>query len=421
MKKIIGLTFLVCAATGFAQDAKPLTPQRLIQLAMDAPAVERAAQARLQDAQGALESARRWWVPSTALGVQSFQRTGSLMNAEGVIKTDVSATNSQWAWEWRIGGDLAAPWAAVEAAKWNVEATRFEIEAERDVFVLQCMAAYLAAIGAEQDRVLHLESAATWKQYETELNLLVELGLRPASDALTAASERHQLESIAEQLEASRQELMMRLQGVLDLPADQALQLEWPEWEESVNRDSPSVLPEKQVLDSRYEGAAAVQRGLSREIWVPEIRFSPTLSGFGADFSTLAPTSQWVGSVMWTVPLAQLFKGGVRREAAAQLEMQAAKQQAWEMQHQARLDGLSQRIVSLSAALVKQQKAASLAEEAASQSWARENQGILTPMERVQMERQRLQTRSETLAIEQSLILLSFEKALELGATWRTL
>ena len=141
-----------------------LTAQVLVELASKAPAHEMRNQARLLEAQSALESARRWWIPSAVVGAQSFSRQGSSMNVAGDILSDVVARNSQWMGELRVGGDLAQSWTAKESAGYHQEAIGWEVEAERDQRILACMTAYLAAITSAQDEALHTASAEAWKQ-----------------------------------------------------------------------------------------------------------------------------------------------------------------------------------------------------------------------------------------------------------------
>lgn len=395
-----------------------LTAQVLIELASKAPAHEMRNQARLLEAQSALESARRWWIPSAVVGAQSFSRQGSSMNVAGDILSDVVARNSQWMGELRIGGDLAQSWTAKESAGYHQEAVGWEVEAERDQRILACITAYLAAITSAQDEALHTASAEAWKQYEQELNWLVESGLRRRSDALSAASERLHLESQALQLRSTREALLAELWAVLGVEESLPLSVDWPNWTELFTENSIALWPEQSALSARLAQAESAQKGVTRELWLPELRFSPMLNGFGADFSSLAPTTQWVGAMMWSVPLDRLLSGGDKGQAAAEVAFRQADVLAWKQEHAAQAGSLDRRVKLLNDALIQQKEAVIQADEALAQTLNRESQGLITPFERIQLERQKLRAHSMLNSIQSELLLVEIKYAMESGARW---
>lgn len=405
-------------AQAFGMTEDVLTAQALIELALKAPAHEMRNQARLLEAQSSLESARRWWIPSAVIGAQSFSRQGSSMNVAGEILPDIVARNSQWMGELRIGGDVAQFWTAQESAGFHQAAVTWEVVTERDERILACMAAYVAAIASAQDEQLHAASVEAWKQYEQELNWLVESGLRPRSEALSAASERLHLESQVLQLRATREAVLTELWSVLGVQETMPLSEEWPVWTALFSKDATSVWPEQSALVARRDQAESAQKGLTREIWLPELRFSPMLNGFGADFSSLAPTTQWVGALMWSIPLGRLLPGGDKGQAAAQVAYRQADALAWDQEHTAQLSGLEKRVNLLKQALIQQIEAASQADKARAQSLNRESQGLVTPFERIQLERQHLRARSSVYSLQSDLLLLEMMLALESGAQW---
>ena len=395
-----------------------LTAQSLIELASQAPAQEMRNQARLLEAQSTLESARRWWIPSAVIGGQSFSREGSSMNVAGEILPDVVARNSQWMAELRLGGDVAQSWTAQESAGFHQEAVTWEVAAERDQRILACMAAFVAAVASAQDEALHAASVEAWRQYEQELNWLVESGLRPRSEALSAASERLHLESQVLQLRAAREAMLAALWSVLGVQETMPLSVDWPVLKALFSKDATAVWPEQSALVARIDQAESLQNGLTRELWLPELRFSPMLNGFGADFSSLAPTTQWVGALMWSIPLDRLLPGGDKGQAAAQVAFRQADALAWDQEHAAQLTSLDRRVALLNEALVQQSASVSQADEALAQSLDRESQGLVTPFERIQLERQSLRAHTTLNSIQSDVLLLEMMRALESGAQW---
>jgi hypothetical protein len=142
------------------------------------------------------------------------------------------------------------------------------------------------------------------------------------------------------------------------------------------------------------------------------------LNGFGADFSSLAPTTQWVGAMMWSVPLDRLLSGGDKGQAAAEVAFRQADVLAWKQEHAAQAGSLDRRVKLLNDALIQQKEAVIQADEALSQTLNRESQGLITPFERIQLERQKLRAHSMLNSIQSELLLVEIKYAMESGARW---
>ena len=196
------------------------------------------------------------------------------------------------------------------------------------------------------------------------------------------------------------------------------LSVDWPVLKALFSKDATAVWPEQSALVARIDQAESLQNGLTRELWLPELRFSPMLNGFGADFSSLAPTTQWVGALMWSIPLDRLLPGGDKGQAAAQVAFRQADALAWDQEHAAQLTSLDRRVALLNEALVQQSASVSQADEALAQSLDRESQGLVTPFERIQLERQSLRAHTTLNSIQSDVLLLEMMRALESGAQW---
>ena len=79
-----------------AQD-QSLNSVNVIELALSSPIFMDEAAAVLNFALGELESARRWWVPSAAIGSNTFYRNGSALNANGDLIEGMTANSSSLA------------------------------------------------------------------------------------------------------------------------------------------------------------------------------------------------------------------------------------------------------------------------------------------------------------------------------------
>ena len=91
---------------------------------------------------------------------------------------------------------------------------------------------------------------------------------------------------------------------------------------------------------------------------------------------------------------------------------------SWDQEHTAQLSSLDRRVALLNEALVQQSASVSQADEALAQSLDRESQGLVTPFERIQLERQSLRAHTTLNSLQSDLLLLEMMRALESGAQW---
>ena len=396
-----------------------LTVKKVAQIAQTSPYFEGQAQARLERARGALEVARRWWTPGMALGAQSFHREGGAMNVVGDIFDQVSASNSALGCEFYWAADPAVNWSDKQLRAAELEAVEWEVVADRDAFVLACVEALIEVTATQKERHIYEQAVTDLKRYESDLNVLVESGLRPSSDMLYASAERRRMEAQIEQFEAALAEFIGALQEVLGLSGTVAFSADWPEVSDVLlPQASAYVLPERLALMARGEAAEVAERVIFRDVWMPEFRFSPTISGFGGEFSNLSATSQWLGSVAWVFPISSLFGGGEKRIRKATLSENESNQYLWDLGHDLRLSSLISQMKSYEAAEIHQQRAVDDATRALEQAMERESQGMANPLERMQLQRMWHQTQSEVIRIQQRRLLAEFEFALESGSRW---
>ena len=121
---------------------------------------------------------------------------------------------------------------------------------------------------------------------------------------------------------------------------------------------------------------------------------------------------------MWSIPLDRFLPGGDKGQAAAQVAFRQANALAWDQEHDVQLSSLDRRVALLNEALVQQSASVSQADEALAQSLDRESQGLVTPFERIQLERQSLRAHTTLNSIQSDVLLLEMMRALESGAQW---
>jgi outer membrane protein TolC len=422
----------------FAQNTSPqsspskavLTPDYVLELALSSPVFLNESTARLKLAEGELESARRWWMPVTTFGATRFSHTGNALNANGEIFSDVDARSAELGFGLYFNADAGRGFTGVETARISQKATIQQVKAERDAFVLSCMNLFISAVSATKEHSDFLTASNELSEIEKQFETLAGLGLRPYSDALMIQAERLYLESQTLLFQSTLERVLAELRGALGLPGTVGIQTVWPSLEETLgvsvetNSLSGAFLlanpPARQAIHYRIEEAESEKNGLSREVWLPELRFSPMLSGFGSDFAStsLASTTEWVASAVFSFPLENIFPGGQRQQAEAKVDLANAKLAEWDLRHSAYVDGLTLRISTIQKRLEAAISSSLAADSAMSDVLLRSSHGIVDPVELLQIHSRRLQAHSYSISLKEMLLKLQFELISETNPSW---
>lgn len=432
------LCSLFASNHSFAQNISPqtspsnavLTPDYVLELALSSPVFLNESTARLKLAEGELESARRWWMPVTTFGATRFSHTGNALNANGEIFSDVDARSAELGVGLYFNADAGRGFTGVETAKISQKATIQQIKADRDAFLLSCMNLFISAVSATKEHAVFLTASNELSEIEKQFETLAGLGLRPYSDAKMIQAERLYLESQTLLFQSTLERVLAELRGALGLPGTVGIQTVWPSLEETLgvsvetNSLSGAFLlanpPARQAIHYRMEEAESEKNGLSREIWMPELRFSPMLSGFGSDFAStsLASTTEWVASAVFSFPLENILPGGQRKQADAKVDLANAKLAEWDLRHSAYVDGLTLRISTIQKSLEAAISSSLAADSAMSDVLLRSSHGIVDPVELLQIHSRRLQAHSYSISLKEMLLKLQFELISETNPSW---
>ena len=432
------LCSLFASNHSFAQNISPqtspsnavLTPDYVLELALSSPVFLNESTARLKLAEGELESARRWWMPVTTFGATRFSHTGNALNANGEIFSDVDARSTELGFGLYFNADAGRGFTGVETARISQKATIQQVNAERDAFVLSCMNLFISAVSATKEHSDFLTASNELSEIEKQFETLAGLGLRPYSDAKMIQAERLYLESQTLLFQSTLERVLAELRGALGLPGTVGIQTVWPSLEETLgvsvetNSLSGAFLlanpPARQAIHFRMEEAESEKNGLSREIWMPELRFSPMLSGFGSDFAStsLASTTEWVASAVFSFPLENILPGGQRKQADAKVDLANAKLAEWDLRHSAYVDGLTLRISTIQKSLEAAISSSLAADSAMSDVLLRSSHGIVDPVELLQIHSRRLQAHSYSISLKEMLLKLQFELISETNPSW---
>ena len=412
-----------CFSRGFsAQTQTPsssLTPELVLELALSSPVFHNEATARLNLASGKLESARRWWMPSTTFGATSFVHSGNALNANGEMFTEVDSRSAELGFALSFNADASRGLSGVKSEKLSYQATVQEVKSDRDAFVLSCMNTFISAVAAKRDFDFHKQALEELLSFEIQYQALADLGLRPQSDALSARTERLQLESLLLTLQANIALVTAELRGALGMSMNPEIESVWPIPDLKIELIATN-LPARQALIYRVDEAKANMRGVLEEVWAPELRLNPMYSSFGTEFNSasLAPTNEWVTSLVFSFPIENLLPGGKRKQTSALVDYSEARLSEWDLRHSAYVDGLVERIQLISEALESSEQAVSSADLSLSDVVLRMAHGIVDPVELLSVQRARLNAHSRAISLKEQLLKLEFELISETNPKW---
>jgi len=412
-----------CFSRGFsAQTQTPsssLTPELVLELALSSPVFHNEATARLNLASGKLESARRWWMPSTTFGATSFVHSGNALNANGEMFTEVDSRSAELGFALSFNADASRGLSGVKSEKLSYQATVQEVKSDRDAFVLSCMNTFISAVAAKRDFDFHKQALEELLSFEIQYQALADLGLRPQSDALSARTERLQLESLLLTLQANIALVTAELRGALGMSMNPEIESVWPIPDLKIELIATN-LPARQALIYRVDEAKANMRGVLEEVWAPELRLNPMYSSFGTEFNSasLAPTNEWVTSLVFSFPIENLLPGGKRKQTSALVDYSEARLSEWDLRHSAYVDGLVERIQLIREALESSEQAVSSADLSLSDVVLRMAHGIVDPVELLSVQRARLNAHSRAISLKEQLLKLEFELISETNPKW---
>tara|TARA_B110000914_G_scaffold149805_1_gene131260 strand:+ start:1163 stop:2458 length:1296 start_codon:yes stop_codon:yes gene_type:complete len=412
-----------CFSRGFsAQTQTPsssLTPELVLELALSSPVFHNEATARLNLASGKLESARRWWMPSTTFGATSFVHSGNALNANGEMFTEVDSRSAELGFALSFNADASRGLSGVKSEKLSYQATVQEVKSDRDAFVLSCMNTFISAVAAKRDFDFHKQALEELLSFEIQYQALADLGLRPQSDALSARTERLQLESLLLTLQANIALVTAELRGALGMSMNPEIESVWPIPDLTIELIATN-LPARQALIYRVDEAKANMRGVLEEVWAPELRLNPMYSSFGTEFNSasLAPTNEWVTSLVFSFPIENLLPGGKRKQTSALVDYSEARLSEWDLRHSAYVDGLVERIQLIREALESSEQAVSSADLSLSDVVLRMAHGIVDPVELLSVQRARLNAHSRAISLKEQLLKLEFELISETNPKW---
>jgi len=282
-----------------------------------------------------LAKARQWWVPEIYAGAERQQLWGASMNADGRFFLDVNRQNFWGGLGLNANWDFASGIYRQKAAKFSSLAEKYNSKAERNQTLLKVINAYYdlrveqLAFTAYQNLVEQADSIA--QQIQTQ----VEAGMLYPSEALLAKSNKNHLK--VEMLNAQKRYYQVSAELLKLLNMDQSLKLVSTEEallpltyneQDLMPIDSAQLnRPEIKANQLEVQSLEIRKKQFTSGLLLPELNLGAYGSYFGrlsGDFSPMVPaefpdpdrfhrTEALNVSLMWRIPLGELFYKGDRK------------------------------------------------------------------------------------------------------------
>ena len=155
IKVVLPLLFVLLGVSIQAQEAIPITLEKVLELGGANNLTIKEYQERQSLAVAEVSKAKEWWLPEVYGGVQTHQLWGAVMNGNGNFYLDINR-NNLW-----LGLGLNANWNfadgiyATKAANLKNQASVYHTEAERNKALLKSINAYYNLMTAQLNLVAY--------------------------------------------------------------------------------------------------------------------------------------------------------------------------------------------------------------------------------------------------------------------------
>jgi outer membrane protein TolC len=390
-----------------AQETLPINFEIVLQLCNANNLTIQEYQIRQKAAAADLAKAKEWWLPELYAGIQTEQRWGAAMNADGRFALDVVFDNL-WA-----GIGLDATWNFADgifktkAAKLQNKAAEYQTQAAKNQTILTAIEAYYDFLGAQLAYQAYEKLAEESDVLSQQISIQVEAGLGYESDNLLSKSNLNHLK--IEMLDAKRRwgATAARLANLLNMkPNIQLVSVDTllNPVEQSTENEEVAITaaydrrPELKMLNLNQEALATAKKTATIGLALPELRLNYFTSQFGdlnnritplnaiqfPETDQLYPTQAFNIGLLWKIPLGTLLYQGDIKKYDAQLDLKANEiaQQKLTINEEIAVCKITMDNAREQINLAKE--GSGYAKKALNQSIARQELGVIRPFEILQ-------------------------------------
>ncbi len=347
MLKTIHILFLCLLVAALqAQEEVPTYPIDLLtvlDMAGGDNLAHRAIQQKYQVAIEQQNASKNWWLPELYGGLQLHQLNGAAMNDDGRFFTNVNRQNVWGGVGFVLDLDLANGIFQNQATQAKTQTQIYQNEVDKNNMMLQAAQLYFELQAAQFKIAALQEMAEHAGDFVKQLELEHEAGLVYQSEVLLASSnwQHYEIQERKSQIELLKASLQLKTllnineKGVL-LVQDDIIPVDLIENTSSIQQNienHPSIKSSNAEQKALQKEQSIYGKGLA----LPNVRlgiedgiFGDVFSPTGISFQEIDPlynTFSFTGSVMWSVPLAEILGNGQKDILDAQLALHQIESQ----------------------------------------------------------------------------------------------
>ncbi len=327
---LLGLSVNTQAQTKVKTKTMALDLENALQLAGANNLTIKAYQLKHEEAIAQHKSAKEWWYPTIQAGIRLHQLNGAVMNGDGRFFTNVDRQNVWGGIGANLELDLGNGIFSAAAAKQKIAATQMATKAAKNETILAVVHQYYDLQSEQMKNFALQQLKEQSEEMAAQLEVQVDVGLGYKSDWLLAKSNiSHQHIAIKKSegelyaKSAKLAQLLNMKDGVQLFIADTALVpvelVDESKIDAMVIGNHPAYKSTQLQLDVVKAERNVIGKGLllpTLSLGVSNAIFGDIFSPTDIEFQTMDPlynTFQINGSIMWRLPLNNLFGAGDRR------------------------------------------------------------------------------------------------------------
>ena len=397
----IGL--MLKAVTGQAQETLPVNLETVLKLSGANNLTVKEYQLKYQLAIAEKAKAKEWWLPTVYAGATTHYLTGSAMNTDGHIFTDIKQTNVWAGLGINMEVDFGKGFYQVLAAKQKAQAVHYFSLAEKNKIILQAVSNYFDLQSSQLKYTFLQQMLMQSDTLTQQIKIQVDAGIRYQSEYLLSQSNYNHLKISSLQAKMDWQKKSALLSNLLNLDkntrlisADTALvPLQFSA--QQIDTAGFTIRPEYSGLKAELQSLQTSKKTVTQGLLLPKFRLGMDNGAFGGYTTQMNNTYQYNAALLWNLPFGRLvYKGDIKRYNA-QIDLQHNAIEQFKNQYQAEIATANTGVELAGQQMEIAKQALQISTEAMSQSIERQKLQTAKPFEVFQAQQFLLQAQVDYL------------------------
>jgi hypothetical protein len=163
--------------------------------------------------------------------------------------------------------------------------------------------------------------------------------------------------------------------------------------------------PMGEHLNLELEAREREEKGAAWSRWMPSLKASPTMGGWGSDWASMNATSNWGAALTWRLPIQDLFQVGDYSRKTTNRKVAEQQLKTWYVERTAKLERVLAELMLAEALLSSQQSAVEAANVVRGDMEHLVTLGLASTRDRIEAEKDWLDARLMQITYEAELVM----------------